>query len=83
VIFVDTAGLVSARRWCWRQSAESAARADTTDVLVAVEGHHDGAAEDVPAAVADLAALLEAYADPASLATAVLDARTTCFAGSS
>src|SRR6187397_147549 len=26
VIFVDEAGLVSARRWCWRQAAESAAR---------------------------------------------------------
>ena len=24
VIFIDDAGLVSARRWCWRQSAESA-----------------------------------------------------------
>jgi DNA/RNA-binding domain of Phe-tRNA-synthetase-like protein len=83
VIFVDAAALVSARRWCWRQSAESAARADTTDVLVTVEGHHDGAAGDVAAAVADLAALLEAYVGPASLATAILDARTRCFAGSS
>ena len=28
VIFVDEAGLVSARRWCWRQSAESASGPD-------------------------------------------------------
>ena len=65
VIFVDDAGLVSARRWCWRQSAESAARDDTTEVLVTVEGHHEDAAEDVAAAVADLVALLEAHARPA------------------
>ena len=30
VIFIDGAGLVSARRWCWRQSAESASRLETT-----------------------------------------------------
>jgi DNA/RNA-binding domain of Phe-tRNA-synthetase-like protein len=80
VIFVDSAGLVSARRWCWRQSAESAARADTSDVLVTVEGHHDGAADDVAAAVRDLLALLDAHARPDSLAHAILDAETTCFA---
>ena len=40
VIFIDEAGHVAARRWCWRQSAESASSAETTDVLVTVEGHH-------------------------------------------
>ena len=44
VIFVDEADVVSARRWCWRQSAGSAAREDTTEILVTVEGHH-GTAE--------------------------------------
>ena len=73
VVFVDDAGLVSARRWCWRQSAESAARDDTTEVLVTVEGHHEDAAEDVAAAVADLVALLEAHARPDALAAAILD----------
>ena len=62
VIFIDDAGLVSARRWCWRQSAESASGPDTTEVLVAVEGHHDGAEADVTAAVADLEALLRDHA---------------------
>jgi DNA/RNA-binding domain of Phe-tRNA-synthetase-like protein len=78
-IFVDGAGLVSARRWCWRQSAESAARGDTTEVLVTVEGHHEGAASDVAAAGGDLIELLEAYARPARLAHAVLDANQPSF----
>ena len=73
VVFVDDAGLVSARRWCWRQSAESAARDDTTEVLVTVEGHHEDAAEDVAAAVADLVALLEAHARPDALVAGILD----------
>jgi DNA/RNA-binding domain of Phe-tRNA-synthetase-like protein len=72
VIFVDDAGLVSARRWCWRQSAESAAGPDTTDVLVTVEGHHETAAEDVARALADLEALLRAHAKPSSIASAIV-----------
>ncbi len=40
VIFADEADVVSARRWCWRQSAWSTARDDTTEILVTVEGHH-------------------------------------------
>jgi DNA/RNA-binding domain of Phe-tRNA-synthetase-like protein len=58
VIFADDAGRVSARRWCWRQSRASAAREDTTDVLVTVEGHHETARTDVSAALADLESLL-------------------------
>jgi DNA/RNA-binding domain of Phe-tRNA-synthetase-like protein len=58
VIFVDDTGLVFARRWCWRQSDQSAAREDTTDILITVESHHDGGRKDVEAAVADLTALL-------------------------
>lgn len=61
VIFVDEAGLVSARRWCWRQSDQSAAREDTTEALITVEGHHAGAEDDVRAALADLQALLGEY----------------------
>ncbi len=58
VVFVDEAGLVSARRWCWRQSAESATGPTTTDVLVTIEGHHDDAAADVAAAITDLVNLI-------------------------
>ena len=72
VVFVDDTGLVSARRWCWRQSAQSATRADTSDVLVSVEGLHDGAASDVEAAVADLNRLLEEHAAAVTTHAAVL-----------
>lgn len=58
VVFVDGAGLVSARRWCWRQSAESAARPDTVKALITVEAHHDSAADAVSRATRDLVSLL-------------------------
>lgn len=81
VIFIDDAGLVSARRWCWRQSAESAAGLASTDVLVTVEGHHDGAAADVRAAVADLEALLADHARPTRMVSAVVDETIPVFEG--
>jgi DNA/RNA-binding domain of Phe-tRNA-synthetase-like protein len=62
VIFVDDAGLVFARRWCWRQSDQSAAHEDTTDILVTVEAQHAGGRKDVEAAVRDLIELLGQYA---------------------
>ena len=62
VIFSDDSDIVSARRWCWRQSQASAAGATTTDILITVEGHHDGAADDVTAALQDLALLIEQHA---------------------
>jgi DNA/RNA-binding domain of Phe-tRNA-synthetase-like protein len=58
VIFVDEAGLVSARRWCWRQSDQSAARPGTTEALITVEGHHEDAERDVGEALEDLLGLL-------------------------
>lgn len=61
VIFADETGQVSARRWCWRQSAQSATSDSTVEALVIVEAHHDGAAADVRAAVDDLVALLNRY----------------------
>lgn len=61
VIFVDEAGLVSARRWCWRQSDESAVNADTTAAIITVEGHHDTAEEDVNSALKDLLSLLQEF----------------------
>lgn len=58
VIFVDEAGLVSARRWCWRQSRQSAAGPTTADAVITVEGLHPDANTDVMRATEDLEALL-------------------------
>ena len=61
VVFVDEDEVVCARRWCWRQSAQSATGPATTEALIVVEGQHEAAAQDVEAAVGDLAALLGAH----------------------
>ena len=61
VVFVDDAGQVSARRWCWRQSAQSAAGPATVEAVITVEGQHEGAVGDVEKAVADLSALLAQF----------------------
>ena len=79
VIFVDEAGLVSARRWCWRQSDQSAAREDTAEALITVEGHHASAEEDVRAALADLQALLSEYAPGALLHSDLLSPSNPVF----
>ena len=81
VIFIDDAGLVSARRWCWRQSAESASQPETSEVLVTVEGHHDDAGRDVAAAVADLETLLRSHARPQATASGIVTARSPRFEG--
>jgi DNA/RNA-binding domain of Phe-tRNA-synthetase-like protein len=47
VIFADGQGRAHARRWTNRQSGYSAARADTTDVLIVAEAMHDSAESDV------------------------------------
>jgi len=73
VTFSDETGLVIARRWCWRQSDESAMREDSTCALVTVEAHHEGGQADVTAALADLQALLARYAGGEYVA-AILDA---------
>jgi DNA/RNA-binding domain of Phe-tRNA-synthetase-like protein len=62
VVFTDKTGLVIARRWCWRQSDESAAQPDTTQALITVEAHHGNALVDVEAALNDLLALLGEHA---------------------
>ena len=81
VIFIDDVGLVGARRWCWRQSAESAASPTTTEVLVTVEGHHEAAAADVAVALVDLETLLRQYAAPGELVVGVVDRDHSSFAG--
>jgi DNA/RNA-binding domain of Phe-tRNA-synthetase-like protein len=81
VIFSDEAGIVHARRWCWRQSLVSAARETTRDVLVTVEGHHEDASADVTAALDDLGSLVRTHAQPASLRQALVEAAHPAFDG--
>ena len=72
VIFADEAGLVFARRWCWRQSDQSASREDTTDLLVTVEAQHENSRAEVEAAVEDLTTLLQRFTG-STLSSALLD----------
>jgi DNA/RNA-binding domain of Phe-tRNA-synthetase-like protein len=80
VIFCDDDEVVSARRWCWRQSRASAAGDDTTEILVTVEGHHDTAADDIDRALRDLQSLLGSYAAPSAVRSVILDASNPTFA---
>src|SRR6266851_3718802 len=57
VIFTDEDNAVAARRWCWRQSAQSATSASTAEALIVTEAQHETAEADVASAVADLTAL--------------------------
>lgn len=78
VVFADETGMVLARRWCWRQSAESAAQPDTTTALVVIEAHHAAGQADVASALADLALLMKEYASD-QVVTAQLDAQQPSF----
>jgi DNA/RNA-binding domain of Phe-tRNA-synthetase-like protein len=69
VVFVDGDGVVCARRWCWRQSAQSATGPDTTGALYVVEGHHDTAEDDIREALDLLLSLLAAH-QPGATTTA-------------
>jgi DNA/RNA-binding domain of Phe-tRNA-synthetase-like protein len=62
VVFSDPTGRVIARRWCWRQSDDSAARETTTDAIITIEAQHEGGQSDVQAAIDDLTHLLNRYA---------------------
>jgi DNA/RNA-binding domain of Phe-tRNA-synthetase-like protein len=61
VIFSDETGLVVARRWCWRQSRESASQESTREALFTVEAQHEGGKNAVQAALNDLQGLLEEF----------------------
>jgi DNA/RNA-binding domain of Phe-tRNA-synthetase-like protein len=61
VVFSDDTGLVMARRWCWRQSEQSAAQLDTTSTIITIEAHHANAHQDIEAALQDMLALLKTY----------------------
>ena len=79
VVFSDETGMVLARRWCWRQSAESAAQSDTATALIVVEAQHAEGHQTVVAALADLTTLLNTYGG-GQLQTAQLNAQNRIFA---
>lgn len=62
VVFSDENQMVVARRWCWRQSATSAANAETTEAVITVEAHHADGGSDIESALRDLLALLNEFA---------------------
>jgi DNA/RNA-binding domain of Phe-tRNA-synthetase-like protein len=62
VVFSDETGLVVARRWCWRQSDESAAGPETCDAVITAEAQHPGGRAEVEAALGELLELLREYA---------------------
>lgn len=62
VIFADETGLVVARRWCYRQSDESAVREDTRRVLFTIEAQHVGSEGQVHLATEELMTLVSQYA---------------------
>ncbi len=62
VIFSDEKQMVVARRWCWRQSATSAANAATSHAVITVEAHHENGKADIDNALSDLLELLRAHA---------------------
>lgn len=72
VIFADRDNTVSARRWCWRQSAQSATSAATVGALIVAEALHETAAPDIANAVTDLTALLSTYQPRARLTSRTL-----------
>ena len=62
VIFSDETRMVVARRWCWRQSATSAASPSTTDAIITIEAHHEGGRSDIESALGDLLSLFQEHA---------------------
>jgi DNA/RNA-binding domain of Phe-tRNA-synthetase-like protein len=61
VIFADDAKLVVARRWCWRQSDESATRENTANAIFTIEAQHPGGEKHIRSALADLQQLLDTH----------------------
>src|SRR6266851_2565279 len=80
VVFSDESKLVIARRWCWRQSEQSAASAETRSAIITVEAHHPAGHRDIEAALNDLLALLQEYAG-GNFISAVLDAEHPALIG--
>ncbi len=74
VVFVDEAGLVVARRWCWKQSAESTVSLDTRDVIITTEAQHQEGEGEIQAALDELAKSLEKYM-PGNFSQAILNSK--------
>ena len=81
VVFSDETGLVIARRWCWRQSDQSAAQEDTTEAIITVEAHHADGHKDIEAALNDLLELLHKYAG-GSFTAGILGAKNPAISNS-
>jgi len=75
VVFSDATRMVVARRWCWRQSATSAASANTRDALITIEAQHAAGRVDIEKALTDLQALLAQEAGGAYEAALLTAAR--------
>jgi DNA/RNA-binding domain of Phe-tRNA-synthetase-like protein len=80
VVFSDERKRVIARRWCWRQSDDSAARESTTDAIITVEAQHPNGRADVEAAVRDLLALLGEHT-AGEFTTGILGAERAAISG--
>ena len=78
VVFSDDTELVMARRWCWRQSEQSAAQPDTTSAIITIEAHHTNAHHDIQAALQGLLTLLKTYAG-GTFVSCILDTRQPAF----
>lgn len=79
VVFVDDAGLVSARRWCWRQSVQSGAGPGTTIALVTIEAMHERAEAATAAALEDALSLFAAYQPQAACTASLLSPAVPAF----
>ena len=78
VVFSDENQLVVARRWCWRQSAESAAGPGTSRAVITVESQHPVGRSAVEQALNDLLELLGEHFG-GSYQSAILDADSLFF----
>jgi DNA/RNA-binding domain of Phe-tRNA-synthetase-like protein len=67
VVFIDADRRVAARRWCWRQSADSATSPSTTEALIVTEALHDTASATVTSALEDLLDLLRRHEPEATI----------------
>jgi len=74
VIFVDDDNVVSARRWCWRQSAKSATNQTTVEALIVIEGLHDTAGHDIEVALDDITSLLASHQPGGRITSSLLSA---------
>lgn len=61
VIFIDEQSLVLARRWCWRQSVESAAGLDATRLLITIEAQDTASGSLIEQAADELRFLLGSH----------------------